>query len=146
MVTPDPVPATRLQFALDYVPTVSNGSDGFKHLQFTNFCNFSSIAGGLLEVEVLIDGNWSLGATETGGVSRIFTPSSPALPWTIVEDFVYQPGTNQTRFYATRISTGLGTSEGAFLQGYMIGSAVPSVGSLVSVVCAGGLTGVRRRR
>lgn len=146
VVTPDPVPSTRVHFALDFVPTVLNAGDGFKHLQFTNFNNFGGPAGSLMEIEVIVDGNWMLGSAESGGVVRTLTPNGLNTPWTIVEDFVYHSDIDQTRFYATRTSTGLGFIEGATFQGYLIGSEVPSMGSLTSACIAAVCVVMRRRR
>ena len=139
-----PSPQTRLQYGYDFTPRVTEGTDGYNHLNFVIPQFSSSIAGSLLELEIEIDGQWNLGDTGTQGLARTLLVTEPALPWNIEEDFVYHADTNTTRFYASRLSTGTGAFEGLMVTGYLIGEPVPSASGLATMaVC--GMLGLRRR-
>ena len=140
-----PSAQTRMQFSYDFSPRVENGPDGYLHLNFWNSVFFSTVNGGLLELEVIVNGEWILDSGNTGGLSRTLEYNTPALPWNIAEDFVYHPDTNQTRFYASRVSTGTGVGEGLAIRGYLIGAPIPSSGVLV-VAGVGSAFALRTRR
>jgi hypothetical protein len=142
-VSSNPSPDTRMQYSYDFVPPVQ--ATDHLHLPFSAGIASTLAPGSLAQVEIILAGNWTLGNT-TGGLDRTIMLSSPANPWNIVEDFVFHPATNQTRFHATRVGTGVGPSEGISVSGYLVGNAAPSPGAPSALIAAAATVLPRRRR
>ncbi len=141
----NPIPLTRLQYGYDFVPRVVEASDGFFHLQFDLIQYFNYVVGSLQEVEVILDGQWTLGFVGTGGVTLTEIPLSSPLPFEVGDNFTYYPETNTTRFYASRVVTQPSSGGGMAYRVDLIGAAVPS-GGVLGLVGFGGLVVVGRRR
>lgn len=141
----NPSPATRLQHTYDFTPRVTDGSNGLRRLDFY-IGQLQAAAGGLMELELIIEGQWSLGQQTTGGLHREFIRLDPGTVWNIEEDFVYDPQTDVTRFYAWRVSAGVGINDGLQVVGHLIGAPVPTPSVATTMLLLGCLAPWRRRR
>lgn len=140
----NPSPSTRLQYSYDFPPRVTDGANGFRRLDFSAQ-TASNVAGGLMELELIIEGQWTLSQQTTGGLQRELILWNPNAVWNIEQDFVYDPQTDITRFYAWRVSAGGGINESLRVVGYLIGAPVPAPSVAAAMFMLGCIASPRRR-